>query len=193
MIVLLVIVSTVFVQRSLPGTIKSFSIPCFFLGSGFMLVETKSITELALVYGSTWIVISIVIACILLMAYCANWIVSRTRSVNMPASYAMLLLSLIIGYAITFTSLSSSSPWISKIIMPLLLTLPLFFSGIIFSTEIKRTNSIATALSSNLIGAMLGGFLEYNSMFFGFRSLYLFALVMYALAFLGSVMVTRTK
>jgi hypothetical protein len=40
---------------------------------------------------------------------------------------------------------------------------------------------------------MLGGFLEYNSMFFGFRSLYLFALVMYALAFLGTVMVTRTK
>ena len=31
------------------------------------------------------------------------------------------------------------------------------------------------------------GFVEYNSMYFGFRSLYFFALIMYALAFLGSI------
>ena len=35
--------------------------------------------------------------------------------------------------------------------------------------------------------AMLGGFLEYNSMYFGFRSLYLLALAMYFLAFVTSV------
>jgi hypothetical protein len=34
---------------------------------------------------------------------------------------------------------------------------------------------------------MLGGFLEYNSMYFGFRSLYVLALAMYFLAFLTSV------
>jgi hypothetical protein len=31
---------------------------------------------------------------------------------------------------------------------------------------------------------MLGGFLEYNAMYFGFRSLYVFGLVLYALAYL---------
>jgi len=39
-------------------------------------------------------------------------------------------------------------------------------------------------MASNLLGAMLGGFLEYNSMYFGFRSLYVLALGLYALAFL---------
>jgi hypothetical protein len=31
---------------------------------------------------------------------------------------------------------------------------------------------------------MLGGFLEYNAMYFGFRSLYVFGLVLYGLAWL---------
>jgi ABC-type multidrug transport system permease subunit len=63
-----------------------------------------------------------------------------------------------------------------------LLTLPLFFSGIAFSTELKCTASVAGALSANLLGSMLGGLLEYNSMYFGIRSLYVIALLMYGLA-----------
>jgi len=39
---------------------------------------------------------------------------------------------------------------------------------------------------------MLGGFLEYNSMYFGFRSLYLFALALYGLAFVAALL-ARTK
>ena len=70
--------------------------------------------------------------------------------------------------------------------MPLVLTLPLFFSGIAFSSELKGISSVAVALSSNLLGSMLGGLLEYNSMYFGFRSLYVLALIMYAFAFLKS-------
>jgi SAM-dependent methyltransferase len=193
MIVLLVIVSALFIRRFLPGTTKGFSAPCFFLGAGFMLIETKGITELALAYGSTWLVISIVISCIMLMAFFANLIVSKTGPISPRLSYGALAASLLVGYGMTFTNISGSSPWLIQITMPLLLTLPLFFSGFIFSTEIKRTNSIATALSSNLLGAMLGGFLEYNSMYFGFRSLYLFALIMYVFAFLGSGVTKRAR
>jgi hypothetical protein len=41
-------------------------------------------------------------------------------------------------------------------------------------------------MSLNLIGAMCGGILEYNSMYFGFRMLYLLALGLYAAALLSS-------
>ena len=34
-----------------------------------MLVETKGITEIAKIYGSTWVVISIVIAAVLFMSF----------------------------------------------------------------------------------------------------------------------------
>ena len=64
------------------------------------------------------------------------------------------------------------------------MTLPLFFSGFAFSSELEKTPSVGVAMASNLLGAMFGGFLEYNSMYFGFRSLYVLALGLYALAFL---------
>ena len=68
-----------------------------------------------------------------------------------------------------------------------ILTLPLFFSGFAFSTELDRAPSVSVALSSNLLGAMVGGLVEYNSLYFGFRSLYYGAAVMYALAYVFSI------
>jgi hypothetical protein len=70
--------------------------------------------------------------------------------------------------------------------MTTVLTLPLFFAGFAFSNELRKASSVSIALSSNLLGAMLGGFLEYNSMYFGYRALYLIALLAYGLALLFS-------
>ena len=75
-IIFLIFLSSFFlIHRINPINKSNFSPVCFFLGAGFMLVETKGITELALVYGSTWFVVSIVIACVLIMAYLANLLV----------------------------------------------------------------------------------------------------------------------
>ena len=41
-------------------------------------------------------------------------------------------------------------------------------------------------MAYNLMGAMLGGTLEYNAMQFGFASLYLIALMLYALAWVAT-------
>ena len=51
--------------------------------------------------------------------------------------------------------------------------------------SLETQASIPAALSANLMGSMLGGFLEYNSMVYGFDSLWMLALAMYAAAFLG--------
>ena len=40
----------------------------FFLGAGFMLLETKAIIQFALLWGSTWVVASLAIAAVLGMA-----------------------------------------------------------------------------------------------------------------------------
>ena len=65
---------------------------------------------------------------------------------------------------------------------PVVLTLPLFFAGLIFSSGLERAEDIGSVLSANILGAMLGGFLEYNSMYWGFSSLYPLGLTLYALA-----------
>ena len=66
------------------------------------------------------------------------------------------------------------------------LTCPMFFSGIVFSTLLRRREDISSVMASNLLGAMFGGVLEYNSMYFGFQFLYLLAAVLYLLAMLTS-------
>jgi hypothetical protein len=59
----------------------------------------------------------------------------------------------------------------------------LFFSGIVFSTLIAKAEvNISTALAYNLIGALFGGLMEYNSMYFGFAFLYFLAIGFYFLA-----------
>jgi hypothetical protein len=186
MIVLLVVLSIIFIRRMLPDARKGFSAPCFFLGAGFMLIETKGITELALFYGSTWFVTSAVIVGILIMGFLANLLVMKRGTFKPEKTYGLLVASLVLGILVTYVDFASGFPVFVKIVRTGIITLPLFFSGFAFSSELKRTESAGVALSSNLLGAMLGGFLEYNSMFFGFRSLYYLAIIVYGFAYLSS-------
>ncbi|MBW1744468.1 MAG: hypothetical protein JRJ47_13730 [Deltaproteobacteria bacterium] len=186
MILFLLIVSLVSIRQIIPVAKEGFSIPCFFLGAGFMLIETKSITELGLTHGNTWMVISAVIVGILIMAFLANLFVIRFGSPSRLLVYGLLACFLFAGMFISGANLTFLPLHLDKIILTALLTAPLFFSGLAFSSELDQHSEVPAALSSNLLGAMVGGFLEYNSMYFGFRSLYVIALVMYALAFFWS-------
>jgi SAM-dependent methyltransferase len=161
-------------------------LPFFFLGAGFMLVETKAITELGLHLGGTWFVIAAAIMLVLVMAYLANLIVTRTaRNLAGPA-YAGLFASLLVGYVLATShgQWTFGPPVVQLAMSCFVLTIPLFFAGIIFSSLIGEARiNISTAFAYNLMGALFGGVMEYNSMYFGFAFLYLLALGFYFLAF----------
>jgi len=156
----------------------------FFLGAGFMLVETRSITELGLVFGNTWQVVSVVIAGILVMGFLANQWVSRRGPVSHRRAFALLGLTLAVGWFLNRFAIGGGVVPAAMFVQPIVLTAPLFFAGLIFSSELQRGGEIGTALCANLFGAMLGGFLEYNSMYWGFSSLYPLGMALYAVAFL---------
>ena len=67
------------------------------------------------------------------------------------------------------------------------LTCPIFFAGVAFSALLARARDVPGAMAMNLLGALLGGLLEYNSMYFGFRFLYWLAIGLYALALASSL------
>ena len=184
MVIISVLIISSFIFLKKITNIKSidFSYCCFFLGAGFMLIETKCITEFAKIFGTTWLVNAIVISAILIMAFIANFIIMKKVKVPIYLNYLLLFLSIFLGY-VTFSHLIVG---IDNPIYPLLLTLPILFSGIAFSKEILKINSASQALSANILGAMFGGFLEYNSMYFGFGSLYLLAGIIYLFALLTS-------
>jgi spermidine synthase len=188
---MVLLLSYVFVRKTigLTGPAERGYLPFFFLGAGFMLVETKAITELGLHLGGTWFVIAATIILVLVMAFLANLIVRGKVFQQTGLAYLGLLVSLLVGYfyARNHELVAIGSPLASLAVSCVLLTLPLFFSGIVFSTLIGRSDvNISTALAYNLMGALFGGLMEYNSMYFGFAFLYLLAMGFYFLAWMFS-------
>jgi len=157
----------------------------FFLGGGFMLIETKAITELGLLFGNTWHVVGITIVSVLVMAFLSNLVAGRLTRRLLGLTYAGLFVTLLVGYAVAVHGSVAAPSLAAKALLVAIMVGPLFFSGIAFSTLLKGTHDIASAMSYNLMGAMLGGALEYNSMRLGFSSLYPIAMALYGFAWLS--------
>jgi spermidine synthase len=166
--------------------------PFFFLGAGFMLVETKAITELGLVFGNSWQVIGVVIIAILSMAFLANWVVRRSVLKHSSIAYLLLLVALAVGWSVARSG-GLPSTWLGRLALAALLTSPMFFSGMIFSTLLRSRGAISGMMAMNLLGAMCGGLLEYNSMYFGFRFLYILAAALYVAAFVSEVVTVKAR
>jgi spermidine synthase len=163
----------------------------FWLGVGFMLVETKNITEMGLAFGNTWQVIGIVITGILAMAFLGNYAVDRLNIRRPHVWFLFLWAALALGWFVARSGGFSSTP-AGRIETAVILASPFLFSGIVFSVLLSSTTgSISGAMAMNLLGAICGGLLEYNSMYFGFRSLYAVAIVCYALAFVSNWALSR--
>jgi hypothetical protein len=162
----------------------------FFLGAGFMLIETKGITEMGLTFGNTWQVIGIVIAGILAMAFLGNCAVQWFDIRRPLAPYLFLLAALCVGWYVARTGGFASTP-VGRLETAIVLTLPLLFSGIVFSTLLSSKGQVSGMIAMNLLGAICGGLLEYNSMYFGFQSLYLLAIGCYLLAFVSELALPR--
>jgi len=154
----------------------------FFLGAGFMLIETKGITEMGLTFGNTWQVIGIVLAGILTMAFLGNCAVQWFGIRRPLTPYLFLFAALSVGWYVAREGGFASTP-LGRVETSIVLTLPLLFSGIVFSTLLSRKGQVSGMIAMNLLGAICGGLLEYNSMYFGFRFLYLIAIGCYLLAF----------
>ena len=161
-------------------------LPFFFLGAGFMLIETKGITEMGLTFGNTWQVIGIVIAGILIMAFLGNCAVQWLNIRRPLGPYLLLFAALAVGWYAARSGGFASTP-LGRLETSIVLTLPLLFSGIVFSTLLSSRGQISGMIAMNLLGAVCGGLLEYNSMYFGFQFLYLVAMGCYILAFVSGL------
>jgi hypothetical protein len=121
------------------------------------------------------------------MAFLANLFAARFSRALLTPAFIGLSAVLVAGYFVASHGSISVAAFLPKLMLVALIASPLFFSGLVFSTLIKGTSNISEAMAYNLIGAMLGGMLEYNSMRFGFSSLYLIALLLYGLAWAAVV------
>jgi spermidine synthase len=156
------------------------------LGAAFLLIEFKSITELALLFGTTWLVNALAISGVLIMVLAANLVVLSRSRLDLRLAYILLIACLLVLFLFPLEMLAGLPTAVKYVGSVILLSLPLFFSGLIFSESLRRSGEVAGPLASNLSGTMVGGILEYGSLIWGIKSLYLIAMAVYIGAFFAS-------
>jgi len=154
----------------------------FFLGFGFLLLETARITDCSLYFGATWLVTTAVVVGVLLMALAANAAARALRfspRLYLPLFAALALLALVPKEAVLSLPLSGRILWTA-----LAVPLPVFFAGLIFSTTFRDAARPSAAFGANLVGAVAGGFSEYLGMAIGHRRLDILIFAAYAASLL---------
>lgn len=158
----------------------------FSLGAAFLLLETLSVTRLSLIFGTTWVVSAVVFAGVLLMILAANLLAMRWPwGRGIVWVYAALALSLCINLLVPMSAYLALDLGWRYVLSVLVASLPLFFGSMIFSFHIRDRKDLGTILGINLLGAMVGGFLEYLSMLTGLKFLYVVAMILYLVAYLA--------
>ena len=150
-----------------------------------MLLETRSITKSALLYGATWIVNAIVIAAILLVILLGTFFVQKRGAIKKHLCYLGLLVTLIVGYFVPINFVLDHPIFIRLTFSVIWIGLPLFFASLIFSDSFKNVNNTSAVFGANLLGVVVGGVLEYSSMMYGLNFLYLLAALVYLFAMLA--------
>jgi SAM-dependent methyltransferase len=155
----------------------------FFLGAAFMLLETRAVVQMALLFGSTWLVNSAVFFTVLILILLANlYVLKARRPVHLYLHYVGLLVFLAVAVLIPVdTFLSGGLLW--RYAVPCILALgPMLFAGIIFAVSFRDAANPDLAFGSNIAGAVLGGLAESFSMLLGFQHLLLLAVLFYLLS-----------
>lgn len=186
-ILLLLVISVIFIIYNFRNNIKP-SLNYFLMGAGFMLLEAKSITEMGLIFGVTWFVNSIVIASILLTILAINLILIRYNECkNIDLIYIILFLGTISAYYFNLDAINIENDIAKTILASVFISVPIIFASLIFLLNFKNSGKNASYfLASNMIGSVFGGLLEYISMIYGLKFLYIIVLIIYFLSFILS-------
>lgn len=162
----------------------AFDWPLFLMGAAFLLIETRGVTSLSLLFGSTWVVNSAVFAGILVMVLLASLAVERWRWSRPEPWFGALFAAVALLWFFPVAWLQGLPLFWRGVAGGLLTGVPVGLAGIVVPMLLARSPQPAVALGANLLGAVLGGCLEYYSMIGGMRSTAAMALVLYLAAYL---------
>ena len=152
----------------------------FFTGAAFMLLETASIIRASLLLGSTWTTNAFVFFFLLSLVLLANLLCIKFAFRRVWLWGLMLMASLATAFFIPLGDILALPGAARYILAGLLMLSPIFFANLLFARFFREEEDSADlGLAANIIGAMLGGILEYLSMLTGYRTLYIVAGILY--------------
>lgn len=175
------------------NTLRRFDWHMFFLGMAFMLLEVKSLTTFSLLFGSTWLVNSLVFFAILSSVLLAILVNRRFKFKRISVFYLLLFAVLLLNILLPPDALLLSNPILRYMLASVLAFTPVFLANIIFTNSFRDSETADIAFASNLLGIMVGGGMEYFSMLFGYRLLLIPVIIFYACALVLRLRSSRTS
>ena len=154
----------------------------FSLGAGFLLLEVQIVSKVALLFGTTWLVNSIVVGTLLLLIMAANTTVRRRPTFPLWIAYTGIFASGLLAFFIPLERFFFTSVLLKALAALAVLCLPAYFAGIVFARSYATARFSSEALGSNIIGALLGGILESLSFWTGLRALLLISVGFYVIS-----------
>jgi SAM-dependent methyltransferase len=156
----------------------------FFMGVAFLLLETMHVVRFALLFGTTWFVNALVFAAILGTVLIAIEVARRWRPRHPLRLYGVLLGAIAVAWLVPPHLLLDLAPPARFVVAGMLAFAPVFLANLVFAERFRDVEEPTIAFGANLLGAMVGGVLEYASLLVGYRALLVVASVAYALAFI---------
>jgi hypothetical protein len=98
--------------------------------------------------------------------------------------YVLLAGALLLAYAVPASFILRQELLPRLVLSTVLAFLPIACANVVFAKRFADTADATTAFGANLLGAMLGGCLEYLALIVGYPALLGVAAVLYAAAFL---------
>jgi SAM-dependent methyltransferase len=154
----------------------------FLFGLAFLLIETRFVTAINLVWGATWITSAVVFGSILAMILLAT-VIMELWPLPWSVASAGLIGCLIGTYLIPTDTLLVESVALRLALSGLYVGAPVFFAAGCFALLFKTREEVDTAFGWNLIGAVVGGLVEFFSMSVGLKALLVVAIGAYLTAF----------
>ena len=156
----------------------------FFMGAAFLLLETKSVVQFALLFGTTWFVNALVFIGVLASVYVA---IETAMRVRLPRPTILYAPPRRFGPArdpgaggpppvAALRGTVRRGRWCSG-------SRPIFIANLVFAQRFRDVGEANVAFGANLLGAVLGGLLEYAALVTGYAALALLVALLYGAAF----------
>lgn len=162
----------------------AFSPHFFALGAAFLLLETRSLVTFSLLFGTTWYVNALVFAGILASVLLAIAVNARLRLRRARWLYVALAAALLAAYLVPPQALLIEPAWLRYLVASAIAFASVFAANLVFAYSFRDTARADTAFASNVIGATLGGALEYTALITGYQQLLLLVAALYFMALL---------
>jgi SAM-dependent methyltransferase len=184
--IIAILVASLLMVRLGSGPLRQMTpyVDLFFMGAAFLLLETKNVVQFSLLFGTTWFVNALVFAGILVSVFFAVEVARKVRLPDPRVLYGLLLAALVVAWAIPpdkILGLATIPRFLAAVAIAFA---PVFLANLVFAQRFRDVGSSTVAFGANLLGAMVGGLLEYMSLIVGYRTLLGAVAILYGLAFL---------